>query len=378
MSFFTWLGIRRTISQRGRQGSKPQPTCQLQVELLEDRLVPANYSAGTVAELIAAMNAANLTAEADTIALVAGTTYTLTEVNNTTNGATGLPTIAATEDLTVVGNGGVIERSTANETPAFRLFDVAAGARLILENVTVQGGLAKAGLGTGSATATGGGILNQGTLMLTGVTVQNNIATGGIVFDGYYWRYPTTVAGGGIWSGGSLTIEGGSVRNNQALGATFIDPFTWYSYGGGALGGGLYISGGTADLTGFTLIGNTAKGGWGGDGLSYKGERGVPGRIGGDGGPGGYGFGGGLYAAGGTISLRGVSVTANSAEGGEGGQAGGGKFGQPGPDGLGIGGGLYIESDALVVLDAFTLSHFKRNKASTSDPDIAGPYTLGS
>ena len=142
MSFFTWLGIRCTIAPRLKARSKPRPTCRLRVERFEDRMVPTNYSAATGPELIAAMNAANQTAEADTIALVAGTTYTLTEVNNTTNGPTGLPTIVATEDLTIFGNGGVIERSTASGTPAFRLFDVAAGASLRLENLTLQGGLA--------------------------------------------------------------------------------------------------------------------------------------------------------------------------------------------------------------------------------------------
>src|SRR5262249_783044 len=139
MSFFARLGIRRTTSQPGRTGSKPRPRRRLQVERLEDRMVPPTYSAGTLPQLIAAPNAANQTAEADTIALVGGTTFTLTEVNNTNNGATGLPTIAATEDLTIRGNGGVIERSTAPGTPAFRLFDVAAGATLRLENLTLQG-----------------------------------------------------------------------------------------------------------------------------------------------------------------------------------------------------------------------------------------------
>jgi hypothetical protein len=56
-----------------------------------------------------------------------------------------------------------------------------------------------------------------------------------------------------------------------------------------------------------------------------------------------------------------------------GGAAGKGPGGTAGP---GIGGGMYIEADALAVLDALTISKLKRNKATTSDPDIHGPYTL--
>src|SRR5262245_30147052 len=114
----------------------------LSLELLEDRTVPAIFSATSVPELIAAIDAANQTAEADAITLAAGTTFTLSTVNNSTNGPTGLPTIAANSgNLTIVGNGDIIERSTATGTPAFRLFDIAAGASLILENLTLQGGL---------------------------------------------------------------------------------------------------------------------------------------------------------------------------------------------------------------------------------------------
>src|SRR5262245_5874735 len=78
---------------------------RLRLEQLEDRTVPSSFTAASVSELIADINAANLSAEADTITLVAGNTFTLTEVNNTTNGPTGLPIIAANENLTIIGNG---------------------------------------------------------------------------------------------------------------------------------------------------------------------------------------------------------------------------------------------------------------------------------
>src|SRR5262245_5792162 len=71
---------------------------RLHLEHLEDRTVPANFTAGSVSELIAAIDHANQNSQADTITLVPGTTFTLTEVDNTTLDATGLPVITATDN----------------------------------------------------------------------------------------------------------------------------------------------------------------------------------------------------------------------------------------------------------------------------------------
>jgi hypothetical protein len=63
---------RRTQSQR--------PGGQLRLEQLEGRLTPANFTAGSVAELIADIHAANTAGESNTITLTAPTTapYVLT------------------------------------------------------------------------------------------------------------------------------------------------------------------------------------------------------------------------------------------------------------------------------------------------------------
>src|SRR6516225_9663118 len=115
---------------------------RLTLERLEDRTLPSSYTPGSVADLIAHINAANQYGGSNTITLVAGKTFSLTAVNNTTDGATGLPIIAANDNLTILGNGDTIQRSTAKSTPAFRLFDVAVGASLTLQNLTAQNGLA--------------------------------------------------------------------------------------------------------------------------------------------------------------------------------------------------------------------------------------------
>jgi hypothetical protein len=303
--------------------------------------VPANYNAATVPELIDAIDAANLTPEPDTIVLAAATTFILTTVNNTANGAAALPTIAPSTDLTIFGNGSVIERSAATGTPVFRMFDVADGASLTLQNLTLQGGRA----------GSGGAIFNQGALTLKATTVQNNSA----------W-----IAGGGIYSNGSLTLENSLIQHNQALGVRGLDADCGYygctvaGNGGSAFGGGLYVGGGTALLTGVTISSNTAQGGAGGNAP----RRNPAGNV-------GHGLGGGLYAAGGVVTLRDTSFTGNTAQGGAADKGAGATAG------MGIGGGLYFEADVQAVIDALTITRFRRNKASTSDPNIAGPYTVG-
>jgi hypothetical protein len=317
--------------------------------------------AATVPELIAGIIAANQTADADTIALAAGSTFTLTEVNNSTSGPTGLPTIAANSgNLTIAGNGDIIERSTAIGIPGFRLFDIAAGASLTLENLTLQGGVGRPG----------GALYNQGALTLRGATVQNNTALAA--------SYGAAARGGGIFSAGTLSLENTTVEDNQALGHPGSDGASGPTggnsgdAGGAALDGGLFIDGGTALFRSVSLSGNRARAGNGGNGS--PGSRLDP--EGGWGGPGGNGFGGALYAAAGSIEMDNVTVALNTAQGGAGGQGASGKpRGKNGAAGRGIGGGLYIEVSAQVGLDSFTLDHFKRNKAS-SDVNIHGSYIV--
>lgn len=297
-----WLNRPATAS---RTKPAPQHRARLVVEPLEDRAVPASFTAATVPELIGAITAANQSPEADTITLVPGKTFTLTASNNyeSNAGATGLPVIAATGALTISGNGDVLERSTAAGTPEFRLFRVAAGAALTLQNLTLQGGVSY-GLDESGG---GGAISNAGSLTLRGVTVQNNVAQA------------HTAMGGGIASTGALTVENCIIRNNQARGGAGgwsssweFGAFGWD--GGNAYGGGVYVGAGTATLLGTTITGNVAQGG---------------------------------------------------KSGGHGTKAG-----------RSFGGGLCIQSPAVVYLDAFTVEHVKSNKASTSDSNIHGTYTV--
>src|SRR5262249_31768540 len=112
--------------------------------------------------------------------------------------------------------------------PAFRLFDVAAGGSLTLENLTLRNGLETGGTMVGGE---GGAIYNQGTVNLIGVTVASNAAPG---FEG-----------GAIFNTGVLSISGGSLTGNSSEG-----------YGeGGAI---FNDAGGSVTIDAATLTGNSA------------------------------------------------------------------------------------------------------------------------
>jgi hypothetical protein len=269
---------------------------RLHLEQLEDRTLPSNFFAVTTADLIADINAANAAGGTNTITLTApsASPYILTAVDNTTDGATGLPVIAKKDTLTIIGNGDTIERSTASGTPDFRLFDVTSGASLTLENLTLQNGLA---FGSGSS-AEGGAIYNQGALVVSAVTVQGNIAQGTPAGTNNKGTILPSgpAAGGGIWSGGSLTLENGTlIQNNQAIGGLgfFGGQFNPGAAGGDAFGGGLYITAGQANLTAVTVSNNSA--------------------IGGGGATAGHSYGGGLYLDNATATLSSDTVDNNQA-----------------------------------------------------------------
>jgi hypothetical protein len=72
----------------------------------------------------------------DTIVLPAGSTHTLTDVDNDTYGPTGLPVIRSV--ITIAGDGSTIV--WASDAPAFRLLAVHSTGKLLLRQTTVSGG----------------------------------------------------------------------------------------------------------------------------------------------------------------------------------------------------------------------------------------------
>src|SRR5579884_1835279 len=260
--------IRRLFDRKPRTVRKAPARRRPAVEALEDRTLLSPVVATTTSQLIGDIVAANNGTGPTTIQLQAADAtngFDFTAAYNSTQSA--LPQITAS--ITIEGTSGftnIIQRSTATGTPAFRLFDVASGGSLNMQNLTLEGGLAQ---GTGTA-ADGGAVYSSGTLTLSGVTVQSNRAMGS--------------------AGANATQLGAS-------GGT----------GASAYGGGVYVNGGAVTLTHDTFSGNTALGGGGGNGAAgVAGVAGVNfgiGGTGGGGGGGGVGSGGALYAAAGIVTL---------------------------------------------------------------------------
>jgi hypothetical protein len=375
MSLLSWL--RKSNSTRPTKSRSRR----LSVEALEDRMVLSTFYAATASDLIADIKAANLQGGANTIVLTAPPTssrfaYQLTATNNTTDGANVLPVIAPGDSLTIQSQNGSLDTIDAWPTSNVRgqiignfrgpgrLFDVAQGASLTLENMQVENG-------TELLSGKGGAILNQGTLVLSNVLVSGNTVA------------PTSgddAAGGGIWSNGSLTVENSTFQSNVAYGqpmgsgnafggAICIEGGTAnitgstfgsmaypnsaeaYCYGGAyAYGGAVYVGGGTVTMSGDTVGSSSFSSSYPSNGAATKLGGGLA------------GYGGGLCVAGGTVTLRNDKISGNMAGHGDLPNA---TF-TPNAN-IGYGGGIFIASGAKVYLDSFTQANTSNNWAPNFD-----------
>lgn len=206
--------------------------------------------------LRAALDAVNA-AGGGVIRLAPGSVHSLNRVAavNGLEGGSGLPSV--TTEVTIEGNGALVERSPAPGTPPFRIVYVAPQGRLTLRDLTVRHGLTE-------GYTDGGGLWNTGTLVLERVTVTGNVAGddgGGIRNDGVLRMTGSFIVanradgeggtGGGLYNlpvmgAGEVTLRDTVLRDNQA----------------GDRGGAIWNSG-TVRLEGSTLAGNTARVGGG-------------------------------------------------------------------------------------------------------------------
>jgi hypothetical protein len=342
------------------------------LEVLEDRTVPTvfNVGAGDVATLIKDIDTANSNGQSNNIINLTKSTYDLKGIDNYWYGPNGLPPI--TSNLFIHGNGAVIQRDPS--APSFRLFYVSGGMELPggslnMDNVTLEGGIAKGGDSEfgGGGMGAGGAIFNQGTLNLLDVTLTGNVAQGGS--SGV--AATNSFAGGGMGGDANGQTAGGF---GGSIGLNIGDPFAGLggdgASGGGGGGGGFVTGADGANATatglgsgggngGFGSAGND--GGTGGTNLSANGTGGIGGAFGMGGGPGdgagGGGVGGGGGGPGATLSedndgagggfgggggggYGSTFVTGVGGTGGFGGGGGGSSIGQAGqPDNEGFGGG---------------------------------------
>jgi len=150
-----------------------------------------------------AITTANASATGAVLNLTSHCTYTLTDVdNNGTQGPNGLPVV--TNLITVNGWGATI--TPGWPAPPIRILELEAGANVVLNNLTVDGGHA----------AYGGGLYvgDGAVLALNHVTLSHNVAGG----------TPGTGVGGGVYiglnggsGGGTLSVTNSVVRDNSGV-----------------------------------------------------------------------------------------------------------------------------------------------------------------
>jgi hypothetical protein len=180
---------------------------------------------------------------------------------NFANGLSGAITLTSGEllinsNVAINGNASIaITRSTATETPNFRILNIASGVSASISNLTISGGKLT------NVVPQGGGIYNAGILSINNSSLSGNfvgcmsscIGTGGN-------NYALSGAGGGIYNVGSLTIRNSNVNGNNAGIQRFNNEYSE--------GGGVYNSG-VMTLVNSSVANNNAIGSLGSSGGGY-------------------------------------------------------------------------------------------------------------
>lgn len=156
-----------------------------------------NLNDGGAGSLRQVITDANATAGADTIEFQSGAVGTI-------NLLSALPDLSS--DIVINGrsaDSSIVRRSA---TDGFRIFNVTAGATVVVNNLTLQNGSAPAPFNGGEYNvARGGAILNNGNLTVRSCKILDNLAGGAISY------------GGGIYNqSGVITIEKTLFSNNRA------------------------------------------------------------------------------------------------------------------------------------------------------------------
>ncbi len=209
------------------------------------------------------------------------------------------------QNLTINGPGA--SQLTIDANYSSRVFEVAAKAQVALYGLTVSRGEADRG----------GGILNNGTLTLSGCTLSGNEVIGSGTF------------GGGICnSGGTLTVSGCTLSDNYAIGTGASGGGLANINAGTAVGtvtilqstltgnsaandGGGIFNAGRLTLTGSTLTGNSVDFTSGDGGAIFEGLGGTL-TVSGSTLTGNEAYrGGGIFIAGGTVTVSGCTLSDN-------------------------------------------------------------------
>lgn len=206
--------------------------------------VEFNVADGDVAGLIAAINAANdevANPGPDTINLAANGTYTLTAIDNDTDGPNGLPSI--TSEITINGKGATVGRSEDAGTSDFRIAHVSGSGDLALNALTFKRGRSSGDIGGGLYNSGGFAALNS--CMIVG---NGGFGNGGGIYNdgGEITLASTMVINNGAFSGGGVFNAGGDMR---AIDSTIRN-------NGGGFGSGVYNEAGYVELDRCTIARN--------------------------------------------------------------------------------------------------------------------------
>ena len=192
-------------------------------------------------------------ADGDTITLKGskGGSFSYTESN-----------IEVDRDLVIEGESGlspvIVQASAFASAQEGRVFTIQAGVEVLLRNIRIQHG-STAGDGV-QGSVEGGGILNEGTLILEDVIVADN-DTGGHSLEAEEGHTPAIGHGGGIYNAGLLYLFHSEVIDNVSS----LEPFLGLNHVSGN-GAGIFNQG-TVFATASKVCGNTA-------GLAYS-QRGL-------------------------------------------------------------------------------------------------------
>ncbi|MEV6763434.1 hypothetical protein AB0N16_22930 [Streptomyces sp. NPDC051105] len=271
-----------------------------------------------------------------TLSLSRDCTYHLTSAFD--GSGAGLPPIV--QSLTIRGNGATIVRDGIG-TASFRIFRVASGGNLRLEDLVVRGG---------RTSGNGGGILvdSGGRLTLVGVDVIDNISLfnsgGGVavspgataVVRRGWLAFNNAISGAGLYNRGTLSVDDSEFSRNHARtvgGGLYLDSGTAFVHASvirrntSATSGGGLTNSGTASLevSDSKITNNTTTGDEGGGIQNLSKLRLEKTELSGNVVGGTAGVGGGIYNATGSavLVLKGSEVLRNSANGPGNSQAGG-------------------------------------------------------
>ena len=224
--------------------------------------------AGNVQCLVSAISQANAGPQGKTTIRLAGGTYTLTDVDNDTDGPNGLPSIVSDVTITAGGGGATLTR-LAGALP-FRIFHVGASGRLTLQGVTITNPS-----GFAAFTGPASGLFNDGGVVTVADSsfVDNIMGDAGALYNdhGVVKVIDSTFSGNFGFGSAGVANDGGVVdilrtvfENNDGFGdggMLSVDgdlriASSRFSGNHGHHGAVVRVSGGTASIVQTTFAGN--------------------------------------------------------------------------------------------------------------------------